>query len=64
MLRGAELAAQLLERRRVLVVAVDIAQQRDELLERRPIDTAAVLLEAVVRPLTQLLETAATWRLR
>ena len=45
----AELLAERLERRRVVVVAVDVAQQAAQLVERRRIE-AAVLLEAVACP--------------
>src|SRR5215831_8451990 len=54
-LRRAELFADRLEGRGVLVVAIDIAQQAAQLVEGRTIDSA-VLLEAVVRPRSKLLE--------
>ena len=54
-LRGAELLADGLKRRRVVVVAVDVAQQAAQLVERRRIEPA-VLLEAVVRPGPELVE--------
>ena len=56
-----ELAAQRGERRRVGVVAVDVAQQRQELRERRLVD-AAVLREAVARPRAELVEVPARLR--
>ena len=57
-LRGAELLADGLEGRRVVVVAVDVAQQAGQLVERRRIE-AAVLLEAVPRARLELVEVPA-----
>ena len=57
-LGGAELLADGLEGRRVLVVAVDVAQQAAQLVERRGIEPA-VLLEAVARPGPELVEVPA-----
>src|SRR6266851_3065341 len=50
-----ELSAKSCESLRLLVVAVNIAQQSDQLFESCGID-AAVLLQAVFRPSTQLIE--------
>ena len=55
-LRRTELLADGLEGCRIVVVAVDVAQQTGQLLERRRIDAAAVLLEAVARPRLELVE--------
>ena len=57
-LGGAELLAEGLERRRVLVVAVDVAQQAAQLVERRGIEPA-VLLEAVLGAGLELVEVPA-----
>jgi hypothetical protein len=57
-LSGAELRANGLERRRVLVVAVDVPQQAAELVERRGIETS-VLLEAVTGAGLELVEVPA-----
>ena len=57
-LRVAELLAQQLEGGRVVVVAIDVAQQRDELREGRFVDPAAVLGEARAHARAQLLEVA------
>ena len=54
-LGAAELAPERLERRRVLVVAVDVAQQPAQLGERVAVE-AAVLLDALLRPRAQLVE--------
>jgi hypothetical protein len=53
-LRRAELTAERLERRRIVVVAVDIFHEADELVERRGVE-AAVLLEAVLHAGAELL---------
>ena len=57
----AELLADGLERRRVPVVAVDIAQQAAELVERRGIQSA-VLLDAVARAGAELVQAPARFR--
>ena len=57
-LRRAELLAKGLKRRRVVVVAVHIAQQAAQLVKSRSIDSA-VLLEAVARPGPELVEVPA-----
>ena len=54
----AERLAQRVERRRVVVVAVDVAQQPAELGEGRAVEPA-VLLEAVARPRLELVEVPA-----
>src|SRR5262249_47481820 len=51
----AERLADGLERRRILIVAVDVAQQVAELVERRAVDPA-VLVEAVLGAGAELLE--------
>src|SRR2546425_8771361 len=58
---GAQLFADGLERRRVLVVAVDVAQQAAQLAERRGIE-APVLFEAVLGTGLELLELPAGLR--
>ena len=60
-LGGAERLADGLERRRVLVVAVDVAQQTAQGVERRGIHPS-VLLEAVVGPGPELFEVPARLR--
>src|SRR5713101_2656646 len=54
-LGGAELLTNRIERRRVPVVAVDVAQLTGQLVERRGIESA-VLLDAVARPGAELVE--------
>ena len=65
-LRLAQRLLQPLERGRVVVVAVDVAQLRRQLRERRLVDGAALLLcrlrQAVVRTLAQLLHAPARMR--
>ena len=60
-LGGAKLSADGLERRRVLVVAVDVAQQAAQRVERRGIEPA-VLLEAVLGAGLELVERPAGLR--
>ena len=57
-LRRAELLAEGLKRGRVVVVAVHIAQQAAQLVERRGVESA-VVLEAVARPGPELVEVPA-----
>ena len=55
----AQLATQAIERRRIFVVAVHVAEQRQELVEGRPVDAAAVRLQAVSARASQLIEVPA-----
>ena len=55
MRRGAELAAERRERRRVRVVPIDIAELRTQLCEGITVEPA-ILLDAVLRPRAQLVE--------
>ena len=57
-LRGAQFLAQGLKRRRVVVIAVHVAQQAGQLLKRRRVE-AAMLFQAVLGPGLELVQVPA-----
>ena len=58
-LRGAQRSTQQVESRWILVVAVDVAEQRQELVEGSRIDSTSVGRQAVPRSCSQLIEVPA-----
>ena len=61
-LRILQLLAQRGECRQVRVVAIDVTQKRKELRERRLVDAASVLFEAVAGTSAKLIEVPALLR--